>query len=126
MVHPFLLYINQSFNPFVLRQECRRSPESLAGQIDELSTEEIQAFYKTTGIDITGYRELASQCCRCWTKYILMYIDYVKSLQEFMELSLNDRIILLKGTIGYIICARHTCRCKARSCQLIPARYDNL
>ena len=65
-----------------------------------LPPEEIQEFYKETGIDLSGVIHEMIPCAQdCTRKYAMTFINYLKGLKEFMDLSLHDRIIIVRGEL---------------------------
>ena len=74
------------------------SIEEAFGPRVQISPEDATKFYLTTGIDITGYLDQATKCgLTCPKYYCAAVIQYLKEMEEFMSLSLKDRITVLQG-----------------------------
>ena len=72
--------------------------EESVGPTPQISPEDASQFYRTTGIDITDYKELAMKCNKeCAQLAMVSYIQYLKDLEEYMSLCLHDRVTVLKG-----------------------------
>jgi hypothetical protein len=71
----------------------------LFGSLTALSSEEHQAIYEATGIDIDNRNKFFEDHNKTMTTLILGFIDFAKVIPGFMDLPVSDQASLLKGNV---------------------------
>ena len=72
--------------------------EEAFGPREQISPEDAREFYMTTGIDITGYKDQAKKCAKtCPKLFCAAVIQYLKEMEEYMSLTVKDRVTILQG-----------------------------
>ena len=74
------------------------------GPMHNLSVEQLKEVYTTTGIDLGNRRQKYAKCVFSFVNKITKFIEFAKALPDFLDLSMSDQIILLRGMyIGYAV-----------------------
>ena len=84
-------------------QEQKKAKEELFGRLKPLPYEVYQDIYKNCGLHVDDRRQKLQDCARNCEKEVISYLDFARCLPEFHSLSLDDRIILVRGKKFIII-----------------------
>jgi len=72
--------------------------------MESLSSEEYHEVYKNTGIDLGNRRQKFAKCVFSFVHKITKFIEFAKSLPEFLKLSMTDQITLLReGMLDWVL-----------------------
>ena len=78
-------------------QEHREATEALFGRMKPLPYEIYIDIYTKCGLDVDDRRKKLQDCALHCEKEFFSYLDFARSLPEFTSLSMEDRLILVRG-----------------------------
>ena len=78
-------------------QEQRKLEKSLFGFENQISRNEYNEIYKTTGIDVDGRQEVVTKYLSYTQNSLQEFVDWCTQVPGFSNLSLNDQTKLMKG-----------------------------